>query len=384
MKRNAVVLAVILLGIMILIGTQTIAVAQPNQPKDVRYTVTEVGVLPGCTSSYLPVLGSINNGGFVAGYSYNGPFGASSIDFYLTSRAFIGDHRGVVTLLPTPNGYAGANAFGLNDRNQVFGMANKLDDSGNLLVSPVVWDQYGNPTLLENLPDSPWYDANAINNNGDVVGEVYLPPDYMLTVPVYWHRGKIARLPLPDGAVQAWANGINDLGVIVGAVDYGTVTPSGAPDYHMYAWTPQGGHHVGADLGDNSGYWLEPRAINNLGQITGGAEYEGGTFRAFAWTDGQLKDLGTLPGGRGSFTWSRINIWGQVLGQSDRPGQSDAAFLWQDDTIIDLNEVVPPDTPTLLTPGGINDVGQIAVDSYSRHYTTTRGFILTPVADDSR
>lgn len=118
MKHIIVVPAVVLPGIMIFIGTQAIAVAQPNQPKDVRCTVTEVGVLPGCTSSYLPVLGSINNGGFVAGYSYNGPPGTTSIDVYLTSRAFFGDHQGTVTLLPTPRKYAGAFAFGLNDEFQ--------------------------------------------------------------------------------------------------------------------------------------------------------------------------------------------------------------------------------------------------------------------------
>jgi probable HAF family extracellular repeat protein len=380
MKRNAVVLAVVLLGIMILIDTHATAVAQLNQPKDVRYTVTEVGVLPGYESSYLPILGSINNGGFVAGYSYNGPLDGSSIDFYLTSRAFIGDHRGVVTLLPTPNGYAGANAFGLNDRNQVFGMANKLDDNGNLLVSPVVWDQYRNPTLLENLT-TPYYDVWAMSNNGDVVGDTCLDPDCAVVVPVYWHRGRIAQLPLPDGAVNGYATAINDSGVIVGQVDYGSAPPAGTGEYHMYAWIPRGGHYVGSDLGDNSALYVIPNAINNLGQIAGGM-WDGVSDRAFVWTDGQLKDLGPLPGGKYSWTWS-INIGGQVLGQSDRPGQSDTAVVWQDDTIIDLNDVVPPGTPTLVTPGGINDVGQIAVDSYSRHYTTTRAFILTPVADDS-
>jgi probable HAF family extracellular repeat protein len=382
MKRNAVASAVVLLAIMILIGAQAIAVAQLNQPEDVRYTVTEVGVLPGCTSSYLPILGSINNGGFVAGYSYNGPLDVSSIDLYLTSRAFIGDYRGVVTSLPTPKGYAGANAFGLNDKNQVFGFANKLDVNGNLATNPVVWDQYRNPTFLENLRDLPYYDLNAMNNRGDVVGNVYLPPDYQsLTAPVYWHQGRIARLPLPDGAGSGYATAINDLGVIVGQVDYGTTPPAGTGEYHMYAWIPHGGHYVGSDLGDNSVSYVLPEAINNLGQIAGGM-WDGASDRAFVWTDGQLKDLGPLPGGKYSWTWS-INIRGQVLGQSDRPGQSDAAVVWQDDTIIDLNDVVPPGTPTLVTPGGINDVGQIAVDSYSHNWTTTRGFILTPTADDS-
>jgi len=402
MKRNAVVLAVVLLGIMILIGAQAIAVAQPNQPKagtarpfgpaftaaqssarapvlnampqeqDVRYTVTQVGVLPGYESSYLPILGSINNGGFVAGYSYNGP--TSSIDFYLTSSAFIGDYRGV-TRLPTPRKYAGAFGFGLNDKNQVFGFANKLDKHGNLIQSPVVWDQYGNPTLLENLT-TPYYDAYAMNNNGDVVGDTCLDPDCAVVVPVYWHRGRIAQLPIPDGAVYGLATAINDLGVIVGQVDYGDMPPVGTGEFHMYAWIPRGGRYVGVDLGDNSALYVEANAINNLGQIAGGM-WDGASDRAFLWTFGRLKDLGTLPGGSGSWAWAGLNIWGQVLGQSD-----DAAVVWQGDTIIDLNDVVPSGTPQLVTPGGINDVGQIAVTSWPPDGTSL-SFILTPVADDS-
>ena len=57
--------------------------------RDVRYTVTQIGVLPNEQSSFLPIGGTINNGGVVAGYSYSGAFGASN-DFYLTAVAFIG------------------------------------------------------------------------------------------------------------------------------------------------------------------------------------------------------------------------------------------------------------------------------------------------------
>src|ERR1700752_4584980 len=49
--------------------------------RDVRYTVTAVGVVPGEQSSFLPVVESVNNSGAVAGYSYNGQF-AGSNDFF--------------------------------------------------------------------------------------------------------------------------------------------------------------------------------------------------------------------------------------------------------------------------------------------------------------
>jgi len=112
-----------------------------------------------------------------------------------------------------------------------------------------------------------------------------------------------------------------------------------------------GGHYVGADLGDNSGYYVFSNAINNLGQIAGGTTFDGVQDRAFVWTSGHYRDLGTL-GGTWSWTWS-LNIRGQVLGISERSDQSVGGFGWQQDTITDLDDVVPSDTPPLVNPGGI-------------------------------
>jgi hypothetical protein len=56
-----------------------------NRHRDVRYTVTNIGVVPGQQSSFLPIAGSINNSGDLAGYAYRGPIGAS---IYLTAVGF--------------------------------------------------------------------------------------------------------------------------------------------------------------------------------------------------------------------------------------------------------------------------------------------------------
>jgi uncharacterized membrane protein len=353
------------------------ALPEMSQKRDVRYTVTQIGVLPGYESSLLPILGTINNGGFVAGYSYNGQFGTPIV---FLAAAFVGNDQRL-TRLPTPVGYAGAFAWGLNDNNQVFGVANKLDDSGNLLLqSPVVWDQHGNPTLLENLPETPYYDDYAMNNRGDVVGVAYLPPDYFAT-PVYWHQGRIAVLPLPNGAVNGWADAINDLGVIAGHIDYGTEPPSGTGQFHLFVWIPRGGHYVGQDLGDFGSFFGEPTAITNLGQMAVGT-YDGVWYHASVWTLGQMRDLGTLPGGRWSWPFW-MNMWGQVLGFSERADESTAVVVWQGGAITDLDLVVPPGTPPLGEPGGINNRGQIAVVSWPSDGTSL-SFVLTPIAGHSQ
>ena len=53
-----------------------------------------------------------------------------------------------------------------------------------------------------------------MNNLGTWSARPIWHPTILTTVPVYWHRGSIAQLPLPNGAVGGWANAINDPGVI--------------------------------------------------------------------------------------------------------------------------------------------------------------------------
>ena len=114
-------------------GTSKVNPSVDDTKREVRYAVTEVGVLPDLQSSFLPVLGTINNGGVVAGYSFNGPAGGS-IDFALTAVAFIGQPGAPEALrcraaaafgLATPESKAGAMAF----------LSQRLDQSNDVVSS---------------------------------------------------------------------------------------------------------------------------------------------------------------------------------------------------------------------------------------------------------
>ena len=350
------------------------ATANLSQRLDVRYTVKEIGVLRGYESSFLPVNRTINNNGTVAGYCYNGGLNVD-LDMPFTATAFIGE-PGKLKALPKLDGWPGAFAFGLNDNNQVFGVANR--DFGGLDQIGVLWD-HGKIRSLPTLPDSIYAYANAINNGGDVVGVAFGPSNNWGGVPVWWHKGQISQLTLPAGAVNGVANSINDWGEIVGVVYFPNgVDENNNPifDYHLYAWMPWGKDPVGVDLGSNFwGSYGQVGDVNNLSQVVGAAVNAAGEYRGFIWNYGVMKQIG-LPGSTWSEMWT-INIWGQSVGWGDRADQQYVCFLAQHSEVTDLNTLVPADTPLLMISGGINDWGRIATTSFTED-GKGRSFVLTP------
>jgi probable HAF family extracellular repeat protein len=113
--------------------------------------------------------------------------------------------------------------------------------------------------------------------------------------------------------------------------------------------------------------WNTPMAINRRGDIVGFSDLPGdvvngqlqANFHAFLWTkeSGQMKDLGTLPGDSVSEALD-INERGQIVGVSF---PSTHAFLYEHDRMIDLNALIPHDSPLLLlAANGISERGEIA------------------------
>jgi probable HAF family extracellular repeat protein len=163
------------------------------------------------------------------------------------------------------------------------------------------------------------------------------------------------------GGSQSAANGINNLGQIVGSANlYGSPLTN-------HAFLYQGG--VMTDLGTLGDYInvLGPvsssaaYSINNSGQIVGWSYTSSGAIHAFLYDEGTMTDLGTLPGDQQSKArW--INDNGQIVGWTV-PAGPQHAFLY------DIPSATMSDLGTLGGTAsfayGINKNGLIVGDSWT-------------------
>jgi probable HAF family extracellular repeat protein len=163
------------------------------------------------------------------------------------------------------------------------------------------------------------------------------------------------------------ARAINNSGEVVG----GAVTSSGS--FHAFSYTTAGGMINLGTLGGSNSY---ATAINNFGTVVGRSNTSSGSFHAFSYTSsGEIKDLGTT-GGLNSIAYG-INDSGTIVGYSDSHG----AFVYSDGTMSILN------TLTINLPGGwglsdgyaINDAGDIVGDVFTG--SSYEAYLLTPTPE---
>jgi probable HAF family extracellular repeat protein len=125
--------------------------------------------------------------------------------------------------------------------------------------------------------------------------------------------------------------------------------------------------HWGTDPSSSVAY-----SINDHGQIVGSA---GAAGHAFLYSDGKMRDLGTL-GGQSS-TATCINNRGEVVGSSETAAGGQVAFLYRGGQMLDLNTLITPNSaPPLASATSTNDAGQIVARVNANG---GRLFLLTPV-----
>jgi probable HAF family extracellular repeat protein len=110
------------------------------------------------------------------------------------------------------------------------------------------------------------------------------------------------------------------------------------------------------DLGTLGGAGARAFWINDPAQVVGDSDTGTGQTHAFLWQHGVMTDLGTLPGGTFSSTFTNgkmINNRGQVAANCDLPGAFHAC-LWQRGVMTDIGTLGGP----FSSAGAINDRGQ--------------------------
>jgi probable HAF family extracellular repeat protein len=350
-----------------------------------RYTVTDLGTLPGGTFSQATF---VNDDGLVSGLA-TVPDG--------TQHAVLW-YRGRIMDIAKP-GLGGPNsgAFGVNERGQAVVQAETSTKDPNsenfcgygtgLNCLPALW-QNGRMTPLPTLGGNNGT-VGQINNRGEVAGIAEngirdpectpgvavngTGPQALDFEAVIWgpRQGEIRELRRLPGDSVGMALWINDNGQAVGSSGScaNTVLPPFAAGPHAVLWEKDGSV---TDLG-NLGGTANPAllavgniafSINNRGQVVGASALPGdAAVHAFLWTrERGMRDLGTLPGDVNSAGLG-INDRGEVVGASINGSAANGnprAVLWKKGVPIDLNTLIPPNSPLyLLTAVGINDVGEV-------------------------
>lgn len=256
-------------------------------------------------------------------------------------------------------------------------------------------------------------DARAVNAWGYAVGGSRDAAGNYRAVSFF--KGKVTDLGTLDGT-NSWAMDVNSLGLAVGNAQVSGI-------YHASAF------FLGRafDLG-TLGYDAYANGVNDLGDVVGtGHKTADGPWTAFLYRRGKMTELGTIGGVPGDSTAEKINIHGTVCGHAAAPsgyhgflyshgertdlgdfgggwsfcvdvsdqgkavgvasydGYSATAFLWRDSAegLIDLNTRIPNDKDRvyLAWGSGINSAGQITVYGFNPlNFQGVEGYLLSPMS----
>jgi probable HAF family extracellular repeat protein len=180
---------------------------------------------------------------------------------------------------------------------------------------------------------------------------------------------------------ESGAMAINKAGLVVGYSNRGT-DPQTAAMSPTRAVTFSGG--AVHDLGTLGGAASFASGVNNLGQVVGYAQNEGGQFRAFLYANGGqnqafLYSHGVVRGlglsNENFSTATGLNGLGQVVGYFKTQANSrQAAFMFSEDVRYTLDSLASsfmanaqgPGFVSLSMASGINDAGQVVGEGLFR------------------
>ena len=194
-------------------------------------------------------------------------------------------------------------------------------------------------------------EANGINDSGTIIGTTFSGSTASVTE---WSNGTATNLN-----VAGYGTAINNNGQIAGSY------VSGNGQSRAFTWS----NGNLKDLGTLSGSWSSASAINANGQAAGTSTLSNGDFRAFFYNGANLQNLGTL-GGANSYA-SSLNAKGKVVGTSQLSSGFLNAFAWTSAGMVDLGTLGGSNSSST----GINDLGEIVGYSFITGNTATHGFL---------
>ena len=296
------------------------AASGETREQHVRYKLIDLGTLGGPNSNTaLPffegvAVPSLSQLGTFAGQADNltpDPFNPSCFSFDCFVSHAIKWQGGVRTdlgALPGPAGLSSTTTW-ISDNGLIVGFSEngEVDPfTGIQSVHGVVWN-YAGILDLGTLKGGYESVANAVNSHGQIVGyasNAILDPNSLAglgsqTRAVGWWDGKIHDLGTLGGT-DAVALYVNERGLIVGESYTSSSVPPPTPECGDFPLTLQAfiwENGQMTDLKTLGGSCASAFALNNRGQVVGGATIAGDTeSHAFLWERGVMKDLGALGG----------------------------------------------------------------------------------------
>ena len=267
-------------------------------------TMTSLGTLGGNSG----IGNGINLSGQVAGYSQN-TSGAY--------RAFISNGNTLTDIGDLGGG--SAVGYAINDVGQVVGSAVTSDFSNHpFLYSNGTMTDLG--TLGSPSGSAYWNSAQGVNNKGQVTGTSYTATSGFFAF--FWSNGKMTKMGTLGGS---WSQGyaINNKGQVTGLA----YTKNGSAHGFIANCATCALKDLGTFAGNTSTVW--GLGINDSGVVVGQSTFQG-TYHAFVYSGGKIKDLNTMiPAGSG---WvlieaNGINASGQIVGMGTINGQEHGYLL---------------------------------------------------------